>query len=233
MKSVGLLGGMSWESSAVYYKILNEEVRRHLGGQHSCDCLMYSVDFGEIAPLQHEGKWAELTVRMIDGALRLQKGGAEMLVICTNTMHLMAPEIEAAIDIPLLHIADATAKAIQEQGLQKVALLGTRFTMEKDFYKTRIRENYGIQVLTPDETDMNTIHDIIYNELVQGVIRDSSREKYQTIIEKLAAAGAEGVILGCTEIPLLIQEKDVSIPVFDTTTLHALAAVMKALGIRD
>ena len=230
MKTIGLLGGMSWESSGEYYRILNETVKARLGGFHSADCLMISVDFDAVETLQHEDKWEELTEMMIAAAQRIEAGGAEILLICTNTMHKMAPEIQAAIQIPLLHIADAAGEAIKAQRLQAVALLGTKFTMEGDFYRRRLNEKFGLTVLIPEADDRETIHNTIYGELVKGVINPGSRRAFQKIIAKLQDQGAQGVILGCTEIPLLIQQADVAIPVFDTTRLHAEAAVAWALA---
>ena len=230
MKTIGLLGGMSWESSIEYYRIINETVKKRLGGLHSAQCLMYSVDFAEVERLQHAHEWETLTLLMIEGMQRLAHGGADCLVICTNTMHRMAPEIQAAIDLPLLHIADATADAIKAQGLHTVGLLGTRFTMEGDFYRGKLTLDHGLQVLIPDETERETVHRIIYSELVQGQILERSRLAFQNVIAGLQAKGAQGVILGCTEIPLLIRQSDVSIPVFDTTRIHAEAAVDWALS---
>lgn len=229
MKTIGLLGGMSWESSLEYYRILNETVKARLGGFHSADCLMYSVDFDEVEALQHQDKWDELTEMMIDAAQRIEAGGAEILVICTNTMHKMAPEMQAAIQIPLLHIADAAGEAIKAQGLQTVGLLGTKFTMEGDFYRKRLSERFGLNVLIPEEADRERVHNTIYGELVKGVINPESRRAFQDIIKKLEAKGAQGVILGCTEIPLLVKQADVAIPVFDTSCIHAEAAVDWAL----
>jgi len=221
MKIIGLLGGMSWESSLVYYKIINEKVKEKLGGHHSCECVMYSVDFDVIKKLQFEGNWYELTRIMIDAAKKIESGGAEMLTICTNTMHKMVPEIEKNISIPIVHIADATAEVIKSRNIKKVALLGTRFTMEQDFYKGRLIEKHGIKVVIPEGNDIEQVHNIIYNELVLGEIKSSSKEIYKQIIKRLIERGAEGVILGCTEIPLLIQQEDCSVPVFDTTQIHA------------
>ena len=229
MKTMGLIGGMSWESSLEYYKIVNETVKEKLGGLHSCKCLMYSVDFGVIEALQHQNKWDELTKLMIEAAQNLKHGGADFIVICTNTMHKMAPEIETATGLNVLHIADFTGAAISKDQIQKVGLLGTRFTMEGDFYKKRLKDNYDIEVIIPEDTDRQIIHDIIYNELCLGVIKDDSRQKYIDIINKLCANGAEGIILGCTEIPLLIKQSDVLIPVYDTTKIHAESAVDFAL----
>ena len=229
MKTIGLIGGMSWESSLEYYRIVNETVKEKLGGLHSCKCLMYSVDFGVIVALQHQNKWDELTKLMIEAAQNLKHGGADFIVICTNTMHKMAPEIETSTGLNVLHIADVTGAAISKDQIQKVGLLGTRFTMEGDFYKKRLKDNYDIEVIIPEDTDRQIIHDIIYNELCLGVIKDDSRQKYIDIINKLCANGAEGIILGCTEIPLLIKQSDVLIPVYDTTKIHAESAVDFAL----
>ena len=229
MKTMGLIGGMSWESSLEYYRIVNETVKEKLGGLHSCKCLMYSVDFGVIEALQHQNKWDELTKLMIEAAQNLKHGGADFIVICTNTMHKMAPEIETATGLNVLHIADVTGAAISKDQIQKVGLLGTRFTMEGDFYKKRLKDNYDIEVIIPEDADRQIIHDIIYNELCLGIIKDDSRQKYIDIINKLCANGAEGIILGCTEIPLLIKQSDVLIPVYDTTKIHAESAVDFAL----
>ena len=229
MKTMGLIGGMSWESSLEYYRIVNETVKEKLGGLHSCKCLMYSVDFGVIEALQHQNKWDELTKLMIEAAQNLKHGGADFIVICTNTMHKMAPEIETATGLNVLHIADFTGAAISKDQIQKVGLLGTRCTMEGDFYKKRLKDNYDIEVIIPEDADRQIIHDIIYNELCLGIIKDDSRQKYINIINKLCANGAEGIILGCTEIPLLIKQSDVLIPVYDTTKIHAESAVDFAL----
>ena len=229
MKTIGLIGGMSWESSLEYYRIVNETVKEKLGGLHSCKCLLYSVDFGVIEALQHQNKWDELTKLMIEAAQNLKHGGADFIVICTNTMHKMAPEIETATGLNVLHIADVTGAAISKDQIQKVGLLGTRFTMEGDFYKKRLKDNYDIEVIIPEDADRQIIHDIIYNELCLGLIKDDSRQKYINIINKLCANGAEGIILGCTEIPLLIKQSDVLIPVYDTTKIHAESAVDFAL----
>ena len=229
MKTIGLLGGMSWESSAVYYQLINEKVKETLGGTHSAKSVMYSVEFNEMEKLQHAGDWEKLTEIMIDAAQKVEKAGADFLIICTNTMHKMVPDIKAKIAIPILHIADATAERIKEQGIKKIGLLGTNFTMTQDFYKGRLEDEHGLEVVTPDENDRQIIHSIIYNELILGNIKEESRKKYQDIIEKLQNQGAEGVILGCTEIPLLIKQKDSPIPVFDTTKIHAEKAVEFAL----
>lgn len=229
MKTIGLIGGMSWESSQEYYRIINREVRARLGGTHSAKSLMWSMDFAEIEHLQHQGKWIELTKLMIEAAQNLEKGGADFILICTNTMHKMAADIERATSIPLVHIADPTAEKIKAAGFSKVGLLGTAFTMEQDFYKGRLTEKHGLEVLIPDDADRKTVHDIIYQELVVGDVRDASREKYRAVIERLVAHGAQAIILGCTEIMLLIGQQDSPVPMFDTTRLHAEAAVDWAL----
>ena len=229
MKTIGLIGGMSWESSLEYYRIINETVKEKLGKLHSAKSLMFSVDFDEIQHLQHIGDWNTLTKIMVDAADRLEKGGADFIVICTNTMHRMVNDIEKNVKIPVIHIADATAKKIKEGKIKKVGLLGTKFTMEQDFYKGRLATNHGIDVIIPNDDERNTVHSIIYNELCQGQIKQLSKEQYIKIIEKLKSNGAEGVILGCTEIPLLIKQEDVSIPIFDTTKIHAGMAVDYAL----
>lgn len=231
MKTIGLIGGMSWESSLEYYRIINEETKKHLGGLHSAKSLMYSVDFAEIEELQHKGDWETATKLMVDAAKRLENGGADFVLICTNTMHKMAKAVEEAISIPILHIADPTAEAIKAQGLTKVALLGTKYTMEQDFYRGRLIEQFGLDVIIPSETDRQTVHDIIYDELCQGEIKATSKQQYMEIIDRLAADGAQGIILGCTEIGLLIKQADVALPVFDTTQIHATAAVEVALGL--
>lgn len=230
MKTIGLIGGLSWESSAEYYRIINRETQRRLGGLRSAECLMYSFDFGKIEALQATGDWAAATARMADAAQRLARGGAGCIVICSNTMHRMAPEIEAALDLPLIHIADATARPIVDAGYQRVGLLGTRFTMEQNFYKGRMVERFGLDVLIPDKAGREQVHRIIYEELVRGEIRAESRRAYQAVIDELKSAGAQAVILGCTEIGLLIKPENSLLPSFDTTALHALAAVDWALA---
>ncbi len=229
MKTIGLIGGMSWESSLEYYRIINEAVKQELGGFHSAKSLMYSVDFHEVEELQHKGKWEEATQMMIDAALRVERGGADFVVICTNTMHKMAGEVEKSIQIPLLHIADVTAAKIKEKAQRVVGLLGTKFTMEQDFYRGRLKENHGIDVLIPDEEERITIHTILYDELCLGSIKTVSKDKFKNIIANLEARGAEGIILGCTEIPLIVKQEDYKIFLYDTTTLHAQAAVDYAL----
>jgi aspartate racemase len=225
MKTIGFIGGMSWESSVVYYEIANRKVRELLGGFHSCKNIMLSVDFEEIQRLQHEDKWGELDTIMANAAKQLQLAGADIIVLCTNTMHLCVDAIKKQITIPFLHIAEATAQEITERGISKVALLGTKFTMEKDFYKELLTSKYGIEVIIPNAQEREVIHNVIYNELVQGQIKDSSRDQFVEIINNLQSQGAQGVILGCTEIPLLISDADVSIPTFNTTEIHAQKAV--------
>ena len=229
MKTIGMLGGMNWESSIEYYRIINETVKEKLGGLHSAKSLMYSVDFAEIETLQSEGRWEEATRAMIEAARHVEAGGAAFLIICTNTMHKMADEVEAAIGIPLLHIADATAEVIKAQGLNKIGLLGTKFTMEEDFYRGRLVEKHGLDVLIPEAENREIVHRVIYDELVLGKIKSESRAQYKRIIEKLIAAGAQGIILGCTEIGLLVKDEDSRVPLFDTTYIHAVAAVEMAL----
>jgi aspartate racemase len=229
MKTIGLIGGMSWESSIEYYRIINETVKEKLGGTHSARSVMYSVDFAEIEALQHKGRWDEATQAMITAARHVEAGGADFVVICTNTMHKMAEAVEQAIDIPLLHIADATADAIKARGMNKVGLLGTRFTMEETFYRGRLTDQHGLEVLIPEVEEREIVHRVIYEELVLGEIKPTSREAYKAIIEKLITTGAQGIILGCTEIGLLVKEGDSRVPLFDTTVVHAVAAVELAL----
>lgn len=225
MKTIGLIGGMSWESSAVYYDLVNKKVRELLGGFHSCKNIMVTVDFAEIEVLQHQDKWAELDVMMVASAKQLEAAGADIIVLCTNTMHLCYPAIMKNISVPFLHIAEATGMEIVKKNIAKVALLGTKFTMEKDFYKDYLKDKFNIEVIIPTDEEREHIHRIIYTELVHGKFKDDSREKYKEIIGKLEQRGAQGVILGCTEIPLLISDSDVNIPTFDTTTIHAEKAV--------
>ncbi len=228
MKTIGLIGGMSWESSLEYYRIINEKTKEKLGGLHSAKSILVSVDFAEIEDLQRTGQWDEATRQMIAAARQVERGGADFLVICTNTMHKMAGEIQAAIHIPLLHIADATAERIQQQGLKKIGLLGTRFTMEEDFYVGRLKA-HGLEVLIPGENDREVVHRIIYDELCLGQTKAESKAAYLTIIENLVQEGAEGIILGCTEIGMLVKEGDSRVPQFDTTQIHAEMAVEYAL----
>ncbi|MDN4164465.1 aspartate/glutamate racemase family protein [Cytophagales bacterium LB-30] len=230
MKRIGLIGGVSWESSVEYYRIINQTTQALLGKAHSCDCLLDSFDFEEVRTLQYEDRWPELAQRLIEKAQLLEKGGAELLLICSNTLHKMSEEVQGQIQIPIYHIAEATALAIQEQGLHTVGLLGTRFTMKEDFYKLHLRKA-GISVLVPAEEEMALVNDIIYNELVKGQIKEESRVVYQQVIAQLEQKGAQGVILGCTEIPLLIKPEHSPIPVFDTTYIHATGAVKKALSL--
>jgi aspartate racemase len=227
---IGLIGGMSWESSAEYYRIINREVRNRLGGVHSARSLMLSVDFGEIERLQHHGEWDELTEQMKDAAIRLERGGADFILMCTNTMHRMADAVSAAVKIPLLHIADPTGEKIRAAGFSKVGLLGTAFTMEQDFYKGRLERLFGLEVIVPRSSDRRVVHDVIYKELVAGQIVPESRQAYREIIARLIAQGAQAIILGCTEIMLLVCDEDSAVPLFDTTTIHAIAAVDRALG---
>ncbi|MCL4517246.1 MAG: aspartate/glutamate racemase family protein [Firmicutes bacterium] len=228
MKVIGLIGGMSWESSLEYYRLINELVKERLGGYHSARCVLYSVDFEEIEECQRAGRWAEAAEILVEAARGVEKAGADLLVICTNTMHRMAGEVQQALRIPLLHIADATAEKVIEKGIKKIGLLGTKYTMEQDFYTGRLKA-HGLEVVIPDEPDREVVHRIIYDELVKGKVLNSSREKYKDIINRLAANGAEGIILGCTEITLLIKQEDVAIPLFDTTFIHAWRAVEFAL----
>ncbi len=230
MKTIGMIGGMSWESSLEYYRIINETVKGRLGGLHSARSLMFSVEFAEIETLQHEGRWQEAAKIMVDAARSLEKGGADFIIICTNTMHKLAPDVQANVNIPLLHIADATAEAVKRQGIRRVGLLGTRFTMEEDFYKGRLIEKHGLDVLIPSEAEQVVVHRVIYDELCRGVIESESRRQYQVIIENLVSQGAQGIILGCTEIGLLVKPQDCAAPLFDTTRLHAEAAVDYALA---
>ncbi|WP_435579359.1 aspartate/glutamate racemase family protein [Gilvibacter sp.] len=229
MKKIGLIGGMSWESSHVYYKLINEMIKERLGGFHSARILLESVDFSVIEGLMQKDDWPALEKQMISAAQNLEAGGADMIVLCTNSMHLCTDAITTNIVIPFIHIADATAVAIKQQQLQKVLLLGTRFTMSRDFYKLKLLNDHGIDVIIPDPADAQEVDRIIFEELVQGIVLESSKATYQRIIEKAAGEGAEGAVLGCTEIPMLIAPEDVSIPTFDTTYLHAQAAVNMAL----
>jgi aspartate racemase len=225
VKRIGLLGGMSWESSIEYYRLVNEITRDRLGGLHSADCLLRSVDFAEIELLQREGRWDEAGARLATEARALAAAGAELLVLCTNTMHKVADQITDAVDIPFVHIADTTAHAVRAAGLQTVGLLATGYTMEQDFYVGRLRDMHGLEVLVPGDGDRRIVHDVIYDELCVGVIRDESREQYRRIMAELAQRGAQGILLGCTEIDLLVGPQDAPVGVFDTTRLHAERAV--------
>jgi aspartate racemase len=230
MKTIGLIGGMSWESSAEYYRMINLEMKRRLGGHNNARSLMLTVNFHEIEALQHQGEWDTLAALMQDAARQLEAGGADCIVLCTNTMHKVATEIEAAVSIPFLHIADPTAEAIKQQGFSKIGLVGTRFTMEHDFYRGRLESRHDLSVLTPNDTDRDIVHKVIYEELCHGKMQDASRRQYQRVIDDLRARGAQAVILGCTEITLLIKPEHSSLPVFDTTRIHADAAVSFAIS---
>jgi len=230
MKRIGLLGGMSWESSIEYYRLVNEITRDRRGGLHSADCLLRSVDFAEIELLQRAGRWDEAGARLAAEARALAGAGAELLVLCTNTMHKIADDITEAIDIPFIHIADTTAHAVRAAGLETVGLLATGYTMEQDFYVGRLRDMHGLEVLVPDEPDRRIVHDVIYDELCVGVVRDASRDEYRRIMGELAQRGAQGILLGCTEIDLLVGAADSPVPVFDTTRLHAERAVELAVA---
>ena len=228
-KTIGLIGGMSWESTASYYRELNEGIKAQLGGLHSAKICLVSVDFEEIEKLQHVGDWEGTAVILSEAAAAVENGGADFLLICTNTMHKVAPQIEKSISIPILHIADATAERLREDGIKKVGLLGTRFTMEQDFYKGRLVEKYGIDVIVPEQSEREDVHAVIYNELCLGTINEKSRERYLEIIAQLRENGAEAVILGCTEIALLVQQGHTATPLYDTTAIHAEQAVRQAL----
>lgn len=230
MKTIGLLGGMSWESTQSYYRLINEGVKARLGGFHSARVCLVSVDFADIEALQRAGDWSAAGRYLAASARQVEAGGADCLVLATNTMHRVAEAIETAIDIPLLHIADATGAALREAGIRRVGLLGTRFTMEQPFYRERLEQRHGIEVMVPDAEDRQLVHDVIFQELVQGTIDEPSRERYLAIIDALGSRGAEGVILGCTEIALLVQQTHTPLPLFDTTDLHARAALAFALG---
>jgi len=225
MRTIGLIGGMSWESSAQYYRAINEAVKARLGGFHSARLILYSIDFDELQRLQHAGDWDSAGAMMASAARALEAAGAGCVVVCANTMHKSAPEIEAAVSIPLLHIADATAEAVTKAGLTTVGLLGTRFTMEQDFYRERLEQRHGLRVLIPEQDDRDSVHRIIYDELCVGRIVPASRDEYRRIINSLVARGAQAIILGCTEISLLISQDDVAVPMFDTMALHAGKAV--------
>jgi aspartate racemase len=227
---IGLIGGLSFESSAEYYRLINEGVRARLGGLRSARCLMWSFDFGEIEALQHAGDWDQATALMIDAARRLQSGGADFFLICSNTMHRMADAIEAAVDMPLLHIVDPTGQRIAASGIKRIGLLGTAFTMEQTFYKGRLAQRFGLDVLIPETGDRALVHRVIYDELVQGKIVPASRQAYREVIARLVERGAQGIILGCTEIMLLVQPQDSAVPLFDTTRLHVEAAIAQALA---
>jgi aspartate racemase len=230
MKTIGMIGGMSWESTLPYYRHVNEAIKARLGGLHSARLVLYSVDFHEIEQLQRSGDWQRAGALLGEAAVSLERAGAEFLVLCTNTMHKVADAIEQAVGIPLLHIADPTAEAIRASGLQRVGLLGTRFTMEQPFYRERLENRHGVQVLVPGEADRLLVHRVIYEELCLGTVREESRQAYREVIARLVAQGAQAVILGCTEIGLLVGDADAAVPLFDTTLLHARAAADQALG---
>ncbi len=229
MQTIGMIGGMSWESSLEYYRILNETVKERLGGLHSAKCILYSVEFAEIEALQHAGRWDEAAQVMVKAGQSLERAGADLLVLCTNTMHKLSGEIEAGVSLPLLHIADATADVVKAAGIYRVGLLGTRYTMEQEFYRGRLVGKHGLEVVIPEEAEREIAHRVIYDELCLGVIKPESRRAFTAIIEKLVADGAEGVILGCTEIENLVRQEDSPLPVFATTRIHAEAAVEWAL----
>lgn len=225
MKTIGLIGGMSWESTVEYYRIINKIIKEKLGGLHSAKILMYSFDFAEIEQLQHDNEWEKAIDLMTNAAQRLERAGADFVLICTNTMHKMAEDVEESINIPLLHIVDTTAEKAKLQRIREIGLLGTKFTMEQDFYKDRLKKKYGIDTLIPNESEREHVHNIIYKELCLGEIKDSSKESIKKIISHLGDRGAQGIILGCTELPLLIKQEDITIPLFDTLLLHVEAAV--------
>jgi aspartate racemase len=230
MKTIGLIGGMSWESTSLYYSAINKGVKRALGGLHSAKICLYSVDFHEIEELQHQGKWAETADILTKAAQAVEAGGADVFLICTNTMHKVAAEVQAAVNIPMIHIADATAKDLLAGGLTKVGLIGTAFTMQQDFYKGRLTQEFGIEVVVPNAEQQIMVHEVIYQELCLGEINLDSKQKYLEVIQDLYNQGAQAVILGCTEITLLVQQKDTQVPLYDTTAIHAQSAVAVALG---
>jgi len=229
MKAIGLIGGMSWESTVEYYRLINESVKERLGGLHSAKCVLYSVDFAEVEELQRQGQWPQAAQVLVGAAQSVEKAGADLVLICTNTMHKLADTVQAGIGIPLLHIADATAEKVNQAGLQQVGLLGTRFTMEEDFYRGRLAGEFGLEVMIPDAKDREMVHRIIYEELCVGAIRPESRGQVADIMSRLVEMGAQGIILGCTELGLLVGPEDCRVPLFDTTRVHALAAVEQAL----
>jgi aspartate racemase len=230
VKTIGLIGGMSWESTVPYYQIINRAIAQRLGGLHSAKIALYSVDFHEIERMQHAGRWAESGEVLADAARAVRRAGADFLVLCTNTMHKLAPQIEAAVDIPLLHIADATAARVRDAGLRRIGLLGTVFTMEEEFYRGRLVARHGLDVLTPPKPERDLVHRVIYGELCLGQVRDESRRAFADVVRGLVTQQAEGVILGCTEIGLLLRPEDASVPLFDTATIHAEAAAAFALA---
>lgn len=229
MQTIGLIGGMSWESTSEYYRIINERVKERLGGLHSAKIVLYSVDFAEVEEFQQQGDWEQATILMVDAGQRIKAGGADFVVICTNTMHRMAERLEEQVELPVLHIADATADAIKRTGIDTVGLLGTRYTMEQDFYRGRLETHHGLKVLTPDEDGRALVHDVIYDELCLGITKGNSRVRYLEIIDDLTRQGAEAVILGCTEIGLLVGPEHTTTELFDTTRIHAIAAADRAI----
>jgi aspartate racemase len=231
MKTIGHLGGMSWESTQDYYRLVNEEVRSHLGGLHSAKVVMLSVDFHEVEALMRAEEWDRVGDFLVERAKRVEAAGADFLLLCTNTMHKLADRIESSLSIPLLHIADAVAQSVKERGMRKIALLGTRFTMEQDFYSGRLKEKFGLEVIIPEAADRDLVDRVIFDELCRGIVRQESREAYMVIIDKLHAEGAEGLIEGCTEIPMLIDQEHSTLPIFDTTAIHAEAAVRWSLEL--
>jgi aspartate racemase len=228
-RAIGLIGGMSWESTVPYYRVINETMREMRGGLHSARIVLYSVDFHDVEAMQRGGRWSEAGEVLAQAARAVERAGADFIVLCTNTMHKVAAAIERAVPIPLLHIADPTADAVRAAGVRTVGLLGTRFTMEEDFYRERLRERHGLDVVVPDAADRDTVHRVIYDELCMGRIVESSRDRYRAIVDRLVVRGAEGIILGCTEISMLIGAADAAVPTFDTTLLHARAAALRAL----
>ncbi|AYO23347.1 aspartate/glutamate racemase family protein [Vibrio owensii] len=230
MKTIGLIGGMSWESTANYYQIINREVKSRLGGLHSGKICLYSVDFAEIETLQHQGRWDDTARILSQAAKSVEAGGADFILICTNTMHKVADQIQQAVNVPLVHIADATAEKLVADGIKKVGLLGTRFTMEQDFYKQRLIDKFGVDVVVPSSDDQTIVHEVIYNELCKGEVLEDSRQQYLAIINKLVEEGAEAVILGCTEIAMLVEPQHTDVKLYDTTEIHAKAAVEAALN---
>lgn len=229
MKTIGLIGGMSWKSTVEYYRIINELTNERLGAHHSAKMILYSLDFEEVAALQYNGEWDKAAEIIADAAKKVERAGADLILICTNTMHKIADQVQSRLQIPLIHIIDATAEAIKRMKVNKVGLLGTKFTMEEDFYKDRLKGRHGIEIVIPDPEDRERINEIIYNELCLGIIRESSRNLLKTVINKLTKKGVEGVILGCTELPLIIEKKDSPVPIIDTTRIHAEKAVEMAL----
>jgi aspartate racemase len=229
VRTIGLIGGMSWESTIPYYRLINEAIKHQLGGLHSAKLILFSVDFHEIEQLQHAGEWEKAGSLLAEAAVALEQAGAEGLVICTNTMHKVAGQVESAVSIPLLHIADATAAAIKAAGFTTIGLLGTRFTMEQDFYRKRLKKNHGLNVLIPEEDDRARVHKVIYDELCIGLVREQSRKEFVDIIDRLVGNGAQAIILGCTEISLLVRSADTQVPLFDTTAIHAAAAARWSL----